>query len=578
MSPLLEYTMPSNSHCIVPGCSNRKSSCKFGLVESQEADSTGRRVWEKRRLCGSDLARVGCGGQAEVCKAVSYHRLPKDSDRRRAVRLAWLAKIPRVNTPKSSNSYVCGVHFPGGQPLDDEEPPSRFLGKPVAVKRKSRVATGLLERSRAVEGLAATNTSVQAVAEPSKLLAKDDQSLVPVVEHDYGDVPVLVDNRAKLLEAELAKMQGRLDQANYHLERTKIALQKSQLHYTNLQADPKLMLFYTGLNPDAFSLLCSQLRNTCSDMAFTTPVPAGFLGQDRRGRPRTLCFEDELLLCLVKLRHDFPESDLAMRFGVDQSTVSRIFSCYIRCMYFSMKEVDIWPSRALVQRFLPDVFKEKYPHTRVIIDATEFPIEKPANPDVQAATWSNYKNKNTLKLLVGVTPNGAISFLSPLYGGRISDKELTKRSGLLKLLERGDDIMADRGFDIAHLMPDGVGLNIPPFLGSRSQLDEEEVVETRRIASVRIHVERAMERIKNFRITHFIPSMVCPLAEEIVFVCAFLSNYMDPLVPPPATRVNLSSALHVQTSDGDVPPALVAFTSDGQPTEALASDSVSGTH
>ena len=78
MSPLLEYTVPSNSHCIVPGCSNRKSSCKFGLVESQEADSTGRRVWEKRWLCGSDLARVGCGGQAEVCKAVSYHRLPKD--------------------------------------------------------------------------------------------------------------------------------------------------------------------------------------------------------------------------------------------------------------------------------------------------------------------------------------------------------------------------------------------------------------------------------------------------------------------------------------------------------------------
>ena len=92
--------------------------------------------------------------------------------------------------------------------------------------------------------------------------------------------------------------------------------------------------------------------------------------------------------------------------------------------------------------------------------------------------------------------------------------------------------MADRGFDVAHLMPDGVGLNIPPFLGSRSQLEEEEVGETRRIASVRIHVERAIERIKNFRITHFIPSMVCPLAEEIVFVCAFLSNYMDPLVHP----------------------------------------------
>ena len=44
----------------------------------------------------------------------------------------------------------------------------------------------------------------------------------------------------------------------------------------------------------------------------------------------------------------------------------------------------------------------------------EFSVEKPASPKVQAATWSNYKNKYTLKLLVGVTPIGCISFLSSL--------------------------------------------------------------------------------------------------------------------------------------------------------------------
>ena len=97
--------------------------------------------------------------------------------------------------------------------------------------------------------------------------------------------------------------------------------------------------------------------------------------------------------------------------------------------------------------------------------------------------------------------------------------------------------MADRGFDIATLLPNGVALNILPFLGSRDQLEPDEVLPMRRIARLRVHVERAIERIKSFRITHFIPSVLCPLAEHIV-VCAFLTQFMEPLVPPPRNMVH----------------------------------------
>ena len=70
-----------------------------------------------------------------------------------------------------------------------------------------------------------------------------------------------------------------------------------------------------------------------------------------------------------------------------------------------------------------------------------------------------------------------------------SDKELTRQSGLL--LESGDSGMAHRGLDITEdLAPLGVRLNIPLFLRGKSQHESREMVETCRIASLRIHVER----------------------------------------------------------------------------------------
>ncbi len=114
-------------------------------------------------------------------------------------------------------------------------------------------------------------------------------------------------------------------------------------------------------------------------------------------------------------------------------------------------------------------------------------------------TFSNYKNHNTFKVLVGISPSGEITFVSKLFPGSVSDKELIKRSGLFDLLERGDSVMADRGFDIEEkLIIRGVRLNIPPFLKGKNQFEEGELVHSRRIASLRIHVERAIERINFF--------------------------------------------------------------------------------
>ena len=174
---------------------------------------------------------------------------------------------------------------------------------------------------------------------------------------------------------------------------------------------------------------------------------------------------------------------------------------------------------------MPLQFKEKYLSTLVIIDATEIFTSQSRLPKLQQMTFSNYEIHNIFKALVGISPGGAITFVSKLFPGSISDKKLTKRSGLLDLLDRGDSVMADRGFNIEEdLITSGVRLNIPPFLRGKEQFDEDEIIITRRIASLCIHVERAMERIKKFHIFDRVPpASLTDIADRLFYVCCILS-------------------------------------------------------
>ena len=150
---------------------------------------------------------------------------------------------------------------------------------------------------------------------------------------------------------------------------------------------------------------------------------------------------------------------------------------------------------------MPAVFQPKYPLKRVILDCTELFVGKPSCFRAQSDTYSTYKSHNTAKGLVAIAPNGALTFISDLNGCHCSEKIIVEHSGILQLLEEGDSVMADRGFEIQDLLtPREVYLSIPPFTRSKDQLNPDEEDEAREIASVRIHVERAIKRVKNCNI------------------------------------------------------------------------------
>ncbi|KAK3106344.1 hypothetical protein FSP39_018181, partial [Pinctada imbricata] len=149
------------------------------------------------------------------------------------------------------------------------------------------------------------------------------------------------------------------------------------------------------------------------------------------------------------------------------------------------------PSKEQVLMNLPKCFKY-FSNTRIVIDCTEFYVQKPSLPSSQPVTWSSYKHQNTLKLLEGISPSGTFTFLSKLFTGSISDKMIVEQSGFLDKLRFADDVMADKGCLIRDLVAMKFAtLNILHFAMGK-QLSSAVVTKTRRIANARIHVERAI--------------------------------------------------------------------------------------
>ena len=87
---------------------------------------------------------------------------------------------------------------------------------------------------------------------------------------------------------------------------------------------------------------------------------------------------------------------MADRFDIAKGTASKIFTTWI-------KTVFSWPSKELVLQKTPAQLKQ-YPNTRILIDCTKVFIQRPSSLQSQALTFNNYKNHNTFKVLVRISP------------------------------------------------------------------------------------------------------------------------------------------------------------------------------
>nr|XP_047138993.1 uncharacterized protein LOC124814930 [Hydra vulgaris] len=204
------------------------------------------------------------------------------------------------------------------------------------------------------------------------------------------------------------------------------------------------------------------------------------------GPPKKLVSQDEMLLCLMKLRLGLLTTDLSDRFGISEDYAA-VFS-----------NLDLGTIIATT----PERFHQ-FKNLFAIIDCSEIFIETPKDLELQSATWSEYKHYNTLKFLIGVAPNSSIIFVSKAFTGRISDKKITLDSNFLDLVPSYSTLMADKGFNlIEECVARKIYFITPPGRRGTSQMIASDVSKTSAIAKVRILVEQVIRRLKPFELYH----------------------------------------------------------------------------
>lgn len=103
-----------------------------------------------------------------------------------------------------------------------------------------------------------------------------------------------------------------------------------------------------------------------------------------------------------------------------------------------------WPEREHLWTTTPQCFMYSFGRkVTVVIDCFDIFIEKPTNLLARAQTFSSYKHHNTIKILIGITPQGTVSYVSEAWGGRTLDKYLMENCGFLEYLIPDEMVMAD---------------------------------------------------------------------------------------------------------------------------------------
>ncbi|XP_071481997.1 uncharacterized protein [Diadema antillarum] len=448
-----------------------------------------------------------------------------------------------INKP---HDRVCSKHFPDGKPTLAHPDPVLHLGYKLSPQIAPKRAPPrdreepTKSRKRVCRTPTTSSTPSPSIGMAASVKVEEDHRYTYKCDCKPScDCVGCIQKQAKIisLEHRVKELQHKLISRQTENKGPK-SCRKKLICAENISTD-KDVNHCTGISSkQAFEDMYKFVEPHAKTMSYWKSAKCSRKGRPFKGTPkksgprRKLQLKDEFLLVLMRLRLDLTVQFLALLFGIVSSTCSQIITTWLRFLAMTLKPLIVWPNRSSISLNMPIQFRKHCRNIRSIIDCTEIFIERPRSLDLQASTWSDYKKHNTIKVLVGITPNGHISFLSKAYGGRASDVAIFRESGFLSLLDPNDVVMADRGFPIQEeLLLHHATLEIPPAAQGKRQMTRSKVQKTKVIANLRIHVERAINRLKDFKIlNNTMPLTLVPSADDILIVCAALVNLQPDLI------------------------------------------------
>lgn len=461
----------------------------------------------------------------------------------KSLRAKWIVAVRREGLLITNNTSVCPAHFKD----EDFKSGLNFQGQQRKYRRllpsavpsvffwsRPQTESAVSRRCRAARRLAFKDASLLSVSADSTAAVESEyDSVITPTESDQNvfsmDVAETVDvELTDPLELSVCTQTEVIATTDTFMQTESAdcpripVISVPVLSIENLRNDGALLHYYTGL----------ETLDKLMTVYFSLGPGVNFLQYYRTQTVNNISTINQFILMLAKLRQDLDYLPLSRLCGVSEFTAQNVFITLVNFCSRQWSEINLWLQKDLVQYYMPADFRAKFPTTRLIVDGTEVPIKKPSKPVAQRATFSSYKNRNTVKVVVGTTPAGLVSYLSPAYGGSTSDRQIIERSGLPSMCDSHDSVMADKGFNVQDLfVANGVSVNIPTFFKKKNRLTSSQVLADRKIASKRVHIERVIGLMKTYKIlTSPLPPSETVLSSHIFKICAMLCNFRSCII------------------------------------------------